>query len=37
MDRQKMLDRIHQGDFVIAWAAAIVIVLFATLAIEALR
>jgi hypothetical protein len=37
MDRQKMLDRIHQGDFVIAWAAAIVLALFVTLAIEAIR
>ena len=37
MNRQKMLDRIHQGDFVIAWAGAIVVVLFVTLAIEALR
>jgi hypothetical protein len=37
MDKNKVLDHIHRGDFVIAWAGAIVVVLFATLLIEALR
>jgi hypothetical protein len=36
-DRPKMPERIEPSDFVLAWAGAIVIVLFVTLAIEALR
>ena len=37
MDQPKMGDRVHRHDFILAWAGATVVVLLASLLIEAIR